>query len=64
MKTYVLITSDETIGGIYSNQSKLISDLTSTFAATAIERVEIWDVDTGFVGYLKVNKTTTVTIEN
>lgn len=40
MTIYVLITSDKTISGIYSNKSKLISDLTTVFAATAIDRVE------------------------
>ena len=40
MTIYVLITSDKTISGVYSNKEKLISDLTTTLAATAIDRVE------------------------
>jgi hypothetical protein len=33
-------------------------------AATAIDRVETWEVDKGFIDYLKISKQTTVTIEN
>lgn len=40
MTIYVLITSDKTIGGIYSSKNKLISDLTTVFAATSIDKVE------------------------
>ena len=40
MTIYVLITSDKTISGVYSNKEKLISDFTTTLAATAIDRVE------------------------
>ena len=64
MTIYVLITSDKTISGIYSSKNQLISDLTTTFAATAVDRVETWEVDKGFVDYLKVSKQTIVTIEN
>lgn len=64
MTIYVLITSDKTISGVYSSKEKLISDLTTTLAATAIDRVETWEIDKGFVDYLKVSKQTTVTIEN
>lgn len=64
MTIYVLITSDKTIGGVYSSKNKLISDLTTILAATAIDRVETWEVDKGFVDYLKISKQTTVTIEN
>ena len=64
MKIYVLITSDKTINGVYSSQEKLIADLTSSLANVTIEKVEIWDVDKGFVDYLKLSKQTTITIEN
>ena len=64
MTIYVLITSDKTISGVYSNKSKLMSDLTTTLAATPIDRVEEWEVDEGFVDYVKVSKKTIVTIEN
>jgi len=64
MKIYVLITSDKTINGIYSSQEKLLADLTSTLANVTIDKVEIWDVDKGFVDYLKLTKQTTITIEN
>ena len=64
MKIYVLITSDKTISGVYSSQSQLINDLTTSLASITIDKVEIWDVDNGFVEYLKINKKTTVTIEN
>lgn len=64
MKIYVLITSDKTISGIYSTQEKLIADLTSSLANVAINKVEIWDIDKGFIEYLKLSKQTTITIEN
>ena len=64
MKIYVLITSDKTINGIYSSQEKLLADLTSTLANVTIDKVEIWDVDKGFIDYLKLTKQTTITIEN
>ena len=64
MTNYVLITSDKTIGGVYSNKNKLLQDLTTTLAATPIDHVETWEVDQGFVDNLKVSKITTVTIEN
>ena len=64
MTVYVLLTSDKTISGVYSDKSKLIQDLTTVLAATAIDHVEIWDIDQGFVDYLKVSKKTTVTIED
>lgn len=40
MTVYVLITSDKTISGVYSSESKLIQDLTTVLAATAIDHVE------------------------
>jgi len=64
MTIYVLITSDKTISGVYSSKNKLVQDLTTVLAATAIDHVETWEVDSGFVNNLKVSKTTTVTIEN
>lgn len=64
MKIYVLITSDKTISGIYSTQEKLLADLTTTFSNLSIDKIEIWDVDNGFVEYLKLSKKTTITIEN
>lgn len=64
MKIYVLITSDKTISGVYSSQEKLIADLTTTLASVTIDKIEIWDVDKGFVEYLKLSKQTTITIEN
>lgn len=64
MKIYVLITSDKTIGGIYSAQEKLLADLTTTLSSVSIDKVEIWDVDKGFIEYLKLSKKTTITIEN
>ena len=64
MTVYVLITSDGAIGGVYSNKNKLVQDLTTVLVATAIDHVETWEVDLGFVNNLKVSKTTTVTIEN
>lgn len=41
MQIFVLITSDKTVGGIYSTKAQLINDLTTTLAATAIDKVEI-----------------------
>jgi len=64
MTIYVLITSDKTISGVYSNKNKLMQDLTTTLAGTTIDRVETWEVDQGFVDYLKVSKKTIITIED
>lgn len=41
MQIYVLISSDKTVCGVYSTKAKLIADLTSVYAATAIDKVEI-----------------------
>ena len=64
MTVYVLITSDKTISGVYSSKNKLLSDLATIFVGASIDRVEEWEVDQGFIYYLKVKKQTTVTIEN
>lgn len=64
MKIYVLITNDKTINGVYSSQEKLLVDLTTSLANVSIDKVEIWDVDKGFIDYLKLTKQTTITIEN
>ena len=64
MKVYVLIANDKTINGIYSTQEKLLADLTTSLANVSIDKVEIWDVDKGFVDYLKLIKQTIITIEN
>lgn len=64
MKVYVLIANDKTINGIYSTQEKLLADLTTSLANVSIDKVEIWDVDKGFIDYLKLIKQTTITIEN
>lgn len=64
MKIYVLITNDKTINGVYSSQEKLLADLTTSLANVSIDKVEIWDVDKGFIDYLKLTKQTTITIEN
>lgn len=64
MKVYVLIANDKTINGIYSTQEKLLADLITSLANVSIDKVEIWDVDKGFVDYLKLIKQTTITIEN
>ena len=64
MTVYVLITSDKTISGVYSSKNKLLSDLATIFVGASIDRVEEWEVDQGFIDYLKVKKQTTVTIEN
>lgn len=64
MKVYVLIANDKTINGIYSTQEKLLADLTTSLANVSIDKVEIWNVDKGFVDYLKLIKQTTITIEN
>jgi len=64
MKIYVLITGDGTVSGVFSNTDNMIAELTTSLSATAIKNVEIWDLDKGFVKYLNISKTTTVTIEN
>lgn len=41
MKIYVLITSDKTIAGVYSTRAQLLAELTTTYAATDINDVEV-----------------------
>lgn len=64
MKIYVLIANDNVINGVYSSQNKLIADLSTTLANIQIKSIEIWDTDKGFIDYLRINKKTTITIEN
>ena len=63
MKIYVLIATDGVISGVYTSQNKLVADLTSTLLDTQIKKVEVWESDSGFIEYLKVNRQTTVTLE-
>lgn len=67
MEIYVLVTgskSSSVISGIYSSREKLIQALTTTFSAETLHHVELWDVDNGFIEYVNVKKTTTITIED
>ena len=67
MEIYVLVTgskSSSVISGIYSTKEKLLQALTTTFCAEIINRVELWDIDNGFIEYVNVKKTTTITIED
>lgn len=67
MEIYVLITgtkSSSVISGIYSSREKLIQALTTTFSAEILNRIELWDIDNGFIEYVNVKKTTTITIED
>ena len=41
MKIYVLITSDNAVGGIYSSTNKMMAELTTSLSATPIKNVEI-----------------------
>jgi len=56
MKIYVLITSNGEVSGVYSTKDKLIAATTTIFSNLEIDRVEIWETDTGFVDYLKLTK--------
>lgn len=40
MTIYVLIASDKTINGVYSDKSKMIQDLTTVLAGVSIDHVE------------------------
>ena len=67
MEIYALVTgskSSSVISGIYSSREKLIQALTTTFSAETLHHVELWDVDNGFIEYVNVKKTTTITIED
>ena len=67
MEIYVLVTgskSSNVISGIYSSKEKLIQALTTIFSAETLHHVELWDVDNGFIEYVNVKKTTTITIED
>ena len=67
MKIYVLITdgdSSDVVSGVYSSKEQLITALTTVFASEHLKRVEIWDVDKGFLENLNISKKTIVTIED
>ena len=66
MEIYVLHTRNENlpvVSGVYSSKDLLISDLMTKFQGETLDKVEIWDVNKGFVDYLPVKKKTTITIE-
>lgn len=63
MKVFVLITSNNNVGGIYSNKDKLVSDFSSIYSDTEIDRIEVWNTDGQFVRNLKISRKTTITIE-
>lgn len=64
MKIFILITSDNVVGGVYSNKDKLISDFSTIYTDTDVDRVEIWDINDGFIKNMKLSKKTTITIED
>lgn len=67
MKIYVLLTKSETssiISGIYSNKDALITALSTTFQGDTLDKVEVWEVDKGFVDYLPIKKQVSVIIED
>lgn len=67
MKIYVLLTKSETssiVSGIYSSKNALIADLSTTYQGETLDKVEIWEVDRGFVDYLPIKKQVSITIED
>lgn len=63
MKIYVLIASS-VITGVYSSLDLLTADLTTKFKSESLDRVEEWDLDSGFVRNVNVSKKTVITIED
>lgn len=64
MKVFILLSNENKVTGVYSTQTQLVADLTTTFANLPVGKIETWEIDKGFIDYLKVNKKTTVTIED
>lgn len=65
MEIYVLVTgtnSSSVISGVYSSRDELIRALSTTFSAETLNRVEVWDLNNGFIKYLDIAKKTTITI--
>ena len=65
MEIYVLVTgtnSSSVISGVYSSRDKLIKALSTIFSAETLNRVEVWDLNNGFIKYLDIAKKTTITI--
>lgn len=65
MEIYVLVTgtnSSNVISGVYSSRDELIKALSTTFSAETLNRVEVWDLNNGFIKYLDIAKKTTITI--
>ena len=65
MEVYVLVTgtnSSSVISGVYSWRDELIKALSTTFSAETLNRVEVWDLNNGFIKYLDIAKKTTITI--
>lgn len=65
MEIYVLVTgtnSSSVISGVYSSRDELIKALSTTFSAETLNRVEVWDLNNGFIKYLDIAKKTTITI--
>lgn len=65
MEIYVLVTgtnSSSVISGVYSSRDELIKALSTTFSAEILNRVEVWDLNNGFIKYLDIAKKTTITI--
>ena len=65
MEVYVLVTgtnSSSVISGVYSSRDELIKALSTTFSAETLNRVEVWDLNNGFIKYLDIAKKTTITI--
>lgn len=62
MKLYILVTGDNTISGVYDSKDTLIAEMTSIFQGETLNRVEMWDLNKGFIGLLNITKTTTIQI--
>ena len=65
MEIYVLVTgtnSSSVISGVYSSRDELIKALSTIFSAETLNRVEVWDLNNGFIKYLDIAKKTTITI--
>jgi hypothetical protein len=62
MTLYILVTGDNVISGVYNSKDKLLAEMTSLFAGDTLNRVEMWDLNKGYIGLLNITKTTTIRI--
>lgn len=63
MKIFILI-ADNSVVGVYSDKNRMISDFSTIYSDTELDKVEVWNTDSDFIKTMNVSKKTTITIED